>query len=90
MELTKTIYTYLKVELIIVLRINFSVIQLTSSNLRPVSEKILSLKTDLSSLITLATIVFSMPKITSGLKDFFKKVTPGAPLIPFVVRNIVN
>ena len=36
----------------------------------PVSGKILSLETDLSSLITLATIVFSMLKITRGLKIF--------------------
>ena len=36
----------------------------------PGSEKILSLETDLSSLITLVTIVFSMLKITRGLKFF--------------------
>ncbi len=35
-------------------------------------EKILSLETDLSSLITLATIVFSMLKITRGLKIFWE------------------
>ncbi len=35
-----------------------------------VSEKIISLETDLRSLITLATIVFSMLKITTGLKIF--------------------
>ncbi len=36
----------------------------------PVSRKILSLEMDLGSLITLVTIVFSMLKITRGLKDF--------------------
>ncbi len=36
----------------------------------PVSQRILSLETDLSSLITLVTIVFSMLKITRGLKIF--------------------
>ena len=35
-----------------------------------VSGRILSLETDLSSLITLVTIVFSMLKITRGLKIF--------------------
>ncbi len=36
----------------------------------PVSRKILSLEMDLSSLITLVTIVFSKLKITIGLKIF--------------------
>ncbi len=35
-----------------------------------VSGIVLSLETDVRSLITLATIVFFMIKITSGLKDF--------------------
>ncbi len=37
----------------------------------PVSGRILSLEMDLSSLITLVTIVFSMLKITRDLKSFF-------------------
>ncbi len=40
----------------------------------PVSVKILSLEMDLSSLITLVTIVFPMRKITRGLKRFFENV----------------
>ncbi len=44
--------------------------------LGPVSGKILSLETDLSSLITMVTIVFSMLKITRGLK-IFEKLAPG-------------
>ncbi len=36
----------------------------------PVSGRILSLETDLHSLITLVTIVFSLLKITRGLKIF--------------------
>ncbi len=55
----------------------------------PVSQKSLSPETDLSSLITLATIVFSLLKLTSGVKTFgllsdlrsvlvcFKKPDPG-------------
>ncbi len=38
----------------------------------PVSRKILSLEMDLSPLITLVTIVFSMLKITRGLKIFWE------------------
>ncbi len=38
----------------------------------PVSGKILSLETDLSSLITLVTVVFSMLKINRGLKEFLR------------------
>ena len=41
-------------------------------HLGPVSRKILSLETDLSSLITLVTIVFFMLKITRGLKIFWE------------------
>ncbi len=42
--------------------------------LRPVSEIMLSLQTNLSSLITLATIVFPMLKITRWLKIFWETV----------------
>ncbi len=42
----------------------------------PVSRNILSLETDLRSLITMATIVFSMLKITRGPK-IFEKLAPG-------------
>ncbi len=38
--------------------------------LGPVSRKILSLEMDLSSLITMVIIVFSILKITRGLKIF--------------------
>ncbi len=41
-------------------------------DLGPVSGKILSLETYLSSLITMATIVFSMLKFISGLKIFLE------------------
>ncbi len=45
-----------------------------------VSRKILSLEIDLSSLITMVTIVFSMLKITRGLKiSFFEKLAPDVP-----------
>ncbi len=40
-----------------------------------VSRKILSLEIDLSSLITMVTIVFSLLKFTRGLK-IFEKLTP--------------
>ncbi len=42
------------------------------NTLGPVSERILSLETDLSSLITLVTIVFSMLKIARGLEIFWE------------------
>ncbi len=38
----------------------------------PVSGKILRLETDLNSLITMVTIVFSMLKINRGLKIFLR------------------
>ncbi len=38
----------------------------------PVSGKIFSLETDLSSLIAMATIVFSLLKITRGLNIFLR------------------
>ncbi len=50
-------------------------------DLGPVSRKILSLEMDLSSLITMVTIVFSMLKITSGLKIFFEILPPRVKIV---------
>ncbi len=49
---------------------------LLNSNLWPVSGKILSLDTDLSPPIKVATIVFCVLKITSTLKIFCEKLAP--------------
>ncbi len=48
----------------------------------------LSLETDLSLLFTLATIVFSMPKITGELKIFLKKLSPWF-FIPAILEELV-
>ncbi len=54
---------------------------------RTVSVKILSLETDLSSLMTLVTIVFPLLKIASGCVCFFEKLAPGYDIVSGKYRH---